>query len=458
MNSTSSHKKKFVSVDEIKNLYQKTGRMHPAYPQEVVLNNSSQSLTASTQFVIKEAKKLISSFNERTEVSSLPSEQDVEEIVRQVERGEGEELSVRERTSAVSALMSSLDHYDILSGLVENSEVNDIIIKSYKDISIQIGRRNIQTDLKFPDFDTYKAFVERLLKRAGKACTVAQPIVDASIDPTVRASVTHESISPGDAGPMLTLRISRHASISLDGLQVVEFAPAAVLDYLSHIVRSGCGAILIGGEVGTGKTTLVRALSNLIDETEAILVIEDTNEINLKRKFVRSILTREGNIEGFGLVTPAQAIRAGMRMAMNRVILGEIRDGQAAEAFIDVCSSGHAGMSTIHAKSARDVISRLELFLARAQGDVGINTIRKQIANAISVVVYIGLDSVTKKRRIVSVMEVEAAADGVVQMAPIFTLDSTSGKAMWKRGGGISKFQEMLNDSNYKLPKPGALV
>jgi len=257
---------------------------------------------------------------------------------------------------------------------------------------------------------------------------------------------------------MLTLRISRHASISLDGLQVVEFAPAAVLDYLSHIVRSGCGAILIGGEVGTGKTTLVRALSNLIDETEAILVIEDTNEINLKRKFVRSILTREGNIEGFGLVTPAQAIRAGMRMAMNRVILGEIRDGQAAEAFIDVCSSGHAGMSTIHAKSARDVISRLELFLARAQGDVGINTIRKQIANAISVVVYIGLDSVTKKRRIVSVMEVEAAADGVVQMAPIFTLDSTSGKAMWKRGGGISKFQEMLNDSNYKLPKPGALV
>ncbi len=456
MNSTSDYKKKFISIEEIRKLYEKSDRS--THSPSLAASQSSKELTASTRYVVIEVKKIFGTVISRQEDRTLPTEEEILEVIRRVEKAEGEELSSRERESAISAIVSSLDHYDILPVLVENPVVNDIIIRSYKDISIQIGRRNIQTDLQFSGFDTYKAFVEGLLKRAGKACTVATPIVDAAVDPHVRATVTHESLSPGDAGPMLTLRISRHSAITLDGLEAAEFAPAEVLNYLVQIVQLGCGAILIGGEVGTGKTTLVRALASAIDEQEAVLVIEDTNEINLKRKFVRTLLTREGNIEGFGLVSPAQAIRAGMRMAMNRVILGEIRDGEAAEAFVDVCASGHPGMSTIHAKSARDVISRLELFLARAQGDVGIDTIRRQIANSISVVVYIGLDSISKRRRVISVMEVDAAADGIVQMAPMFALETLNGCLYWLRGGGVSKFQDLFNQAEYQLPFPGVKI
>lgn len=457
MYSASGKRKKFISVDEIRSIYQKT-TANPLLEDEPSKVRHSPDLTASAKFVVKEAKRILGAASADSDRRTIPSEEDLVEILRSVERSEGEELSSRERNAAVAALSASLDHYDILSPLVENPEVNDIIVRSYSDVSIQIGRRNIQTDITFSDQESYKAFVESLLKRAGKSCTVATPVVDASIDPHIRASVTHESLSPADSGPMLTLRISRFQSISLEGLESVEFAPRAVFEYLTGIVRLGCGAVLIGGEVGTGKTTLVRALASAVDESEAILVIEDTNEINLQRKFVRTLLTREGNLEGAGRVSPAQAIRAGMRMAMNRIILGEIRDGEAAEAFVDVCSSGHPGMSTVHARTGRDAVSRLELFLARAQGDVGVETIRRQISNAISVVVYIGLDSFTRRRRIMSVDEVATASDGVVQMSPIFQVAERKDGVHWVRAHGVSQYQGLLSEYGVRMPLPGTVL
>ncbi len=454
---TEERNKKFVSLEEIRSLYHRSSSTSISTAAESVTSQPND-LTTSTKFIVREAKKILGNLFGEVEQKVTPSEEELLEIIRSVERAEGEELSARERNSALLALRASLDHYDILSPLIENPEVNDIIVRSYRDVSIQIGRKNVQTDIRFPDRETYYAFIEGLLKRAGKSCTLATPLVDTSVDPHIRASVTHESLSPGDAGPMLTLRISRFHSIAIEGLEALEFASSEIFDYLKEIVRLGCGAILIGGEVGTGKTTLVRALASAIDESEAILVIEDTNEINLQRKFVRTLLTREGNLEGAGRITPAQAIRAGMRMAMNRIILGEIRDGEAAEAFVDVCSSGHPGMSTVHAKTGRDAIARMELFLSRAQGKVGIETIRKQISNAISVVVYLGLDSITKRRRVVSVHEVETSADGAVQMSPIFEMLEEGNRVYWKRAHGISQYQNIFSDTGIVLPRPGTIL
>ncbi|HQH28198.1 MAG TPA: ATPase, T2SS/T4P/T4SS family, partial [Oligoflexia bacterium] len=348
--------------------------------------------------------------------------------------------------------------FDILTPLVENTEVNDVIVRAYNDISIQIGRRNIQTDLRFAGKDAYKAFVENLLKRAGKACTLSTPVVDAALTQNIRACVTHESFSPAGSGPMLTLRIARHGAISLEGLAVRELAPPQILDYLSVLVKSAQATLLIAGEVGTGKTTLIKALASRIDPEEAILVIEDTHELALDRPFVRTLLTREANTEGAGRITPAQAIRTGMRMAMNRVILGEMRDGEAAEAFIDVCASGHPGMSTIHARSARDALLRLELFLSRAQGNVTIDTVRRQIAHAISAVVYLGVDKAQRKRRIMSVVEVGTAADGAVQLSPVFSYAPSGPFAEWIRESGISFFTGTLHEHAVVLPLPGQRI
>lgn len=448
-------RKKFFSIDEIRSRYHEAGKHEIGAATRVDLK-TDRELTASAKHVVREAKKVLASIGSDAFERRVPSEKNLIEIVRSIEESEGEDLTSRERDHALKALSASLDHYDILTPLIQNPSVNDIIISKYNDISIQVERRNIQTDIAFPDHSAYLAFIESILKRAGKACTVAMPVVDVAVDPSIRACVTHESLSPHGMGPLLTLRVSRFKSISLDGLCSLGLAPKEVFEYLSGIMRVNEGALLIAGEVGTGKTTLVRALAGTIEEDEAILVIEDTNEIELQRSFVRTILTRESNLEGVGKVSPAQAIRAGMRMAMNRIILGEIRDGEAAEAFVDVCSSGHPGISTVHAKSARDAVARMELFLARAQGDVGIETIRKQIANAITAIVYIGLDSVYGKRKILSVHEIESASDGSVRMGLMYEY-SNDVRAHWKRGTGLSKFQSFLSDSGLRLSSPGTV-
>lgn len=426
-----------LSVENLKHSYY--GTTNISTPVATPRFSLTSDLTSTAKFVTEEAKKRIGQTKTRLDTTKF-DEEDLYRLVKEIEKFEQEELSERERNAVIAALSASLEHYDILSELIEKPNINDIIVRSYKDISVQVGRRNIQTDLSFPSHEAYKSFIENLLKRVGKACTLATPVIDAAIDPHVRACVTHESFSPPGSGPMLTLRVVRHPQVSLNSLRCHELAPSVVLEYLANLVESGSATLLISGEVGTGKTTLVKALAARIKQNEAILIIEDTNEIVLERAFTRTLLTREANTEGAGKINPALAIRTGMRMAMNRIILGEMRDAETAEAFVDVCASGHAGVSTIHARSARDALSRLELFLLRAQPGVGVETVRREISNAISVVVHLGLDQVEGKRRILQVIEVASAADGSVQISPIFSFRFNNFQPAWVREAGISMF------------------
>ncbi len=444
-----------LTIDELTRSY------YGEVEREKVSNISAEphnveQLTASGRHVLDKTREHLSELQIGNS-QELDREQ-LLDLISEIEEREGEDITELEKNYVVEMLASGFCDYGVLTPLVENEKVNDVIVKSYNDVSIQSGRANIKTDVRFSDNQAYRAFVENLLKSVGKSCTTGTPIVDAALDKNVRVSVVHDSVCPAGMGPFLTLRVARHKNITLEKLQSNDLAPAVVLNYLASLARAGEATILIAGEVGTGKTTLVRALANGIYSDDSILVIEDTHELSLHHPFVRTILTREANTEGAGRVTPAQAIRAGMRMAMNRVILGEMRDAEAAESFIDVCASGHPGMSTIHSRSARDAISRLELFLSRAQAGVGIDTIRKQISNAVSVIVYLGIDKTSRKRRVKEVIEVYNAGDGNVQTAPIFNYLEGTSLPQWKRGEGVSVFEKFLLQNSVSLPRPGEVV
>ena len=353
----------------------------------------------------------------------------------------GVSLSSFERDEVLAHLESDGQHFGVLQPLIDDPSVSDIIVSSYSKVSVQQGRRSVRTQVRFADQRSYEAFVERLLHRAGTSYSTKQPIADGMVGALVRVHAVHKSLC--DEGPYVTIRVNRFTSVSIDDLVRVGMAPRPVFDYLRAVVGLG-KTLLVVGEVGTGKTTLARALAGTIPQDESVLVIEDTPEIRLEHPHVRYITTREENLEGEGKVSPAQCIRAGMRMAMNRVIFGEIRDAEAAEAFVDVCASGHPGLSTLHGRSAIDAVTRLELFLARAQRNADRALLGAQVVTAVQVVVVADVCKLTGMRRIMDVRELGPVADGALRQREIFSYRSGDGSPHWVVSGRVSAFRERL--------------
>lgn len=334
--------------------------------------------------------------------------------------------------SSSSMTFSSNEIGDIfgpLKPLIEDNSVSDIMIASFSTVFVKRGSQVVKTDVSFPSLAKYEQFADRLLAAADCSYSIAKPIVDGMVTPMVRIHAVHKVLC--EEGPYLTLRVSRHNAIRYKDLCASTIAPREVLSYLRASLLTG-NTILIAGEVGTGKTTLIRGLASTIPHGESILVIEDTPEIKIEHPVVRYVRTRESNTEGVGEISPAECIRAGMRMAMNRIIFGEIRDPEAAESFIDVCVSGHPGMCTIHSRSAFDTIARLELLLGRHQKGVERAVLREQIGAAVQVIVYTQICKFTGQRRISEVLEVDSNPQLSLKTQHVFQYSVSNNKPLWR--------------------------
>ena len=350
-------------------------------------------------------------------------------LITEVSNRLGFELATFESDQILAQVEREDRIFGVLQPLVDDPKTSDIIVYDFGKVTVQQGRKNLQTEVRFSSPERYVHFVERLLAKAGTSFSTAKPIADGMIGNFARIHAVHSCLC--DTGPYLTIRINRCPTVTVSDLVGFGLAPKALLDYLSAVVGAG-RTVLVVGEVGTGKTTLVRALASQIAEQESILVIEDTPEIRLQHPHVRYMTTRIANTDGAGRVPPAECIRAGMRMAMNRIIFGEMRDGEAAESFIDVCASGHPGLSTLHARSASEVINRLELFLGRAQRGATREVIYEQISKAVQVVVFVDVCPHTHKRRVVEVREFGSVADRVIRQREIFSYRVKDGAAIWQ--------------------------
>jgi pilus assembly protein CpaF len=410
------------------------------------LSSSGRTLSPALLHILREVQREVGSiFVERAnELSS----NELKDLSDRVARRLGFELTSVERDEILVNLERSQREFGILQELVDDPKTSDIIVSGFSKIDVQQGRKNLSTDLTFPDADSYEAFVERLLQRAGSTYSTAKPIADGMIGNYARIHVVHKCLC--ETGPYLTIRINRFPTVSIDDLSKFGLAPVEVFSYLKGLVSSG-QTVLVVGEVGTGKTTLIRALASSLPAHESILVIEDTPEIVLEHPHVRYVYTREANTDGAGRVSPAECIRAGMRMAMNRIIFGEMRDAEAAESFIDVCASGHPGLSTIHARNASEAISRLELFLGRAQKGVSRQVVYEQIAKSVQAIVFLDLCRQTNSRRIMEVKEIGPVAEGVIRQRDIFEYKAVQGRPTWKVPTKVSAHREALINIGFEL-------
>jgi pilus assembly protein CpaF len=408
---------------------------------ELATKLDSNGMSYALQHILQETQREISILTDGNDKDVLLSSEVLEAILKKVSERLGFSLSAYERDQVLQYLENDTNPFGILQPLINDSAVSDIIVAGYNSIVVQQGRKNYKTSLKFANQQAYSAFVERLLTKASSTYSTKKPIADGMIGSFARIHAVHESIA--ENGPYLTIRLNRFSTVSLADLEQKGLAAKNVLDYLEALVKIG-KTILIVGEVGTGKTTLARALATTISHTESILVIEDTPEIKLSHPLVRYLHTREANSDGAGRVTPAECIRGGMRMAMNRIIFGEMRDAEAAESFVDVCASGHPGLSTIHGKSALDAVARLELFLGRAQKGVAQNVLQSQISTAVQAVVHIDICKFTGQRRVLEVVEIGSVADGVLRHKTIFKYLIKDGSPAWEVVNRTSNHRDAL--------------
>lgn len=404
---------------------------------------TQQQLSSALLHILQEVQQELGYFAGDDEAE--PTTQDVVNTLNKVSTSLGFELSSYERDQILSFVETDKKPFGVLQPLVEDKRISDIIVSDYSHVAVQQGRKNLNTDITFPSQNAYIAFVERLLKKSGASISTKKPIADGMIGSFARIHAVHSSLC--ETGPYLTIRLNRFSDVVCDDLINNGTAPQEIFDYLTALVKGG-HTILVVGEVATGKTTLTRALAASIPHDETILVIEDTPEIKLSHPHVRYLRTREANTDGAGRVSPSECIRAGMRMAMNRIIFGEMRDAEAAEAFIDVCASGHPGLSTIHAKSSHEAITRLELFLGRAQKGVADEVLARQISTAVQAIVYVNICPVTGKRRIIEVKELGAVADGALRQKDMFKYEYLAGRPSWKVLCRASNYRDALENSD----------
>jgi pilus assembly protein CpaF len=255
----------------------------------------------------------------------------------------------------------------------------------------------------------------------------------------------------GQRGPLLAIRVPRISEVSLNNLIDYQVAHPLIVNYLASLVRSGLATMMVAGETGTGKTTLIKCLATQFGPDEAIVAVEDTPELNFQHPYFRSLVSRPPNAEGVGEVTLQEHIKTTLRMTPTRVLLGEMRTPFAAEAFLESAQTGHVGMSTVHARSARETLVRLESLLGRAQKSVSIDIIRQQIALAVDSVVWMTREKATGKPRVAEVIEVGHFVEGVIQVRPMFTLIKQGVRPVWRVDSWNSNFAEQLKKDGVNL-------
>ncbi len=390
---------------------------------------------------------------ERTPHEQL--EREVGGIIRDLlKRETAFNLSEQGRKQLIADVLDELLGFGALEPLLKDHTVNDIIVNTYDQVCVERGGKIEITDIHFEDNAHLLRIINKMVAAVGRRIDEGQPIIDARLADGSRINAVIPPIAVD--GPLLSIRKFAKVPFDLNRLVTSGSITPEIMMVLDVMVR-GKLSILISGGTGSGKTTLLNAMSGSIGHRETIVTIEDAAELQLQQPMVRRMETRPNNIEGKGEINQRDLVKSALRMRPDRIILGEVRAGEAFD-MLQAMNTGHEGsMSTIHANSARDSLSRLEQMIGMAGFEMSPRTIRQQIASAIHVVLQLTRGS-DGKRRVVSVQEVTGMEGEVISMNEIFRFRRTSTNedgtihGFFEATGIRPKFAEALASLNVTFP------
>lgn len=330
-------------------------------------------------------------------------------------------ISLEEKRRLKQELFYSIRKLDLLQELVDDSNITEIMVNGTENIFVERKGRLFCWEYRFESKEKLLDVIQQIVAKSNRVVNEASPIVDARLENGSRVNVVLSPVALN--GPILTIRRFPDKPIDMTDLIKLGTVSLEVSKFLEKLVKAGYN-IFISGGTGSGKTTFLNALSNYIPGDERVITIEDSAELQLQgiSNLVR-METRNANMEGCREITIRDLIKSSLRMRPDRVIVGEVRDSAAVD-LMSAFLTGHDGsLSTGHANSAADMISRLETMVLMGM-EVPLPAIRRQIASAIDIIIHLGRMR-DKSRKVLEIVEVLDYKDGEILLAPLFLFEET---------------------------------
>jgi pilus assembly protein CpaF len=387
-------------------------------------------------------------------VSKERATQDVALATRRILDEQKVLLSAEDREDLVRQIQNEVFGLGPLEPLLSDPNVADILVNGHDQIFVERFGKLEKTNVRFKDDAHVMRIVERIVSAVGRRIDETNPMVDARLADGSRVNVIIPPLALD--GPSISIRRFGADPLGVEDLVNIGALTPELVEVLRGIVKARLN-VLISGGTGAGKTTLLNVVSSFIPSDERIITIEDSAELQLKQEHVVSLETRPANIEGKGQIAQRDLLINTLRMRPDRIVVGEVRGPEALD-MLQAMNTGHDGsLTTVHANSPRDALSRIETMVAMGGLDIPQRAVRNQIASAIHVVVQLSRLS-DGRRRLISLQEVTGMEGEVVTMQEIFKFEREGVDADGKVRGQIvptgmrPRFSEALRLAGIDLP------
>ena len=387
-----------------------------------MINKSSAiDLTALKGYVHSQLLNLL----DLTALERLPQEQlrdELSMLVRQVISSEKIDLAPDQLQTLTTNIQNEVMGLGPIEPLLADPEISDILVNGPSAVYIERHGRLEKTEIQFSTNEHLTRIIEKIVSRVGRRIDESSPMVDARLPDGSRVNAIIPPLALD--GPILSIRRFSITPLGVEDLIDLGTLNRNIASVIGALVRLKTN-VLISGGTGSGKTTLLNMMSSFVPEDERTITIEDAAELQLQQPHVVRLETRPPNIEGRGEISQRSLVRNSLRMRPDRIVVGEVRGAEVLD-MLQAMNTGHQGsMTTVHANSPRDAITRLENMVNLAGFNIGIKPIRQQIASAITVIIQIARMT-DGSRKIVSLQEITGIEGEVIEMHEIFRYEQIS--------------------------------
>ena len=402
---------------------------------------------AHEQQFVADIKRYVSENLSLSQINDDELEEKIEEIV--LSRIGDMYCSIEQRVSIVQQVYSSIRGFGLLDSIISDDTITEVMINGPDNVFIEQNGRLFKMDKHFESQRKLEDVIQRIVGLAGREVNQANPICDTRLPDGSRVNVVLPPIAL--CGPTLTIRKFSKTPMTIEKLIQYGSITQEIADKLEILVRAKYN-IFISGGTGSGKTTFLNALSNYIPKDERVITIEDSAELQITGvDNLVSLETRNANTSGAGQITIRDLIKSSLRMRPERIIVGEVRGGEALD-MLQAMNTGHDGsLSTGHANSTQDMLSRLETMVLQGAEGLPLEAIKQQIASAVDIIIHLSRLR-DKSRKTMEITEVVGVENGQIILNPLYKFEEDDNSTLEKVSGSLKRTEnKMINDFKLKL-------